>query len=217
MELFGLLRFALVGFVSLLVVVDPFGLVPIFSGLTPEMTGTQRSDVLRRAVLIALGIALFFLLAGHAALAAIGVSVNAFAISGGILLFVTAFPMLFGQRAGLQSAERRESPTTGDDIAVFPLAIPLLSGPGALTSILLLADLAHGEWRRVAALIVAVVAVFAVSYVALRFGTLLLPRIGDRGAHILTRVLGLVTAALAVQYVLNGVTGYYHGLVAGGH
>ena len=217
MDLPGLLRFALVGFVSLLVVVDPFGLVPIFSGLTVGLTAAQRSDVLRRAVLIALVIALFFLIAGHAALAAIGVSVNAFAISGGILLFVTAFPMLFGQRAGTQSAERSEGAEAGDDIAVFPLAIPLLSGPGALTSILLLADLAHGEWRRVVALIVAVIAVFAVSYGALRFGTLLLPRIGDRGAHILTRVLGLVTAALAVQYVLNGITGYYHSLLTGGH
>jgi multiple antibiotic resistance protein len=92
---------------------------------------------------------------------------------------------------------------------VFPLAIPLLSGPGALTSTLLLSDLARGRPGAVAALVVSVAAVFAVSYIILRYGTGLLLRAGQRSMNILTRVLGLVTAALAVQYVLNGITGYY--------
>lgn len=212
-----LLRFGLSGFVTLLVVVDPFGLVPIYLGLTAPMSADLKRATLVRAIFIALLVSLFFLLAGHAALTYIGVSVNAFAISGGILLFITAFPMLFGHRSGTQSDENPEHNPADNDIAVFPLAIPLLSGPGALTSILLLSDLAHGHAERLAVLIVAVVVAFAASYVVLRFGSNLLLRTGERGMQVATRVMGIVTAALAVQYVLNGVTGYYHSLVPAGH
>lgn len=207
----GLFQFGLTGFVTLLVVVDPLGLVPIFASLTAGVPRERRREILRRAVLIAFGVALFFLLAGRLALAYLGVSVHAFAISGGVLLFATALPMLFGQRAGLQAPEQTEQPSP-DDPSIFPLAIPLLSGPGALTSILLLTTEARGDLTRLAALVLASATVFAITWLVLRLSQGVIARVGEGGIHVATRVLGIVLAALAVQYVLNGVTGYYQSL-----
>jgi multiple antibiotic resistance protein len=202
-------RYGLTAFVTLLVVVDPFGIVPIFAVLTTGVSPSQRQSILTRAVGIALAVALFFLAGGRITLAYLGVTVHAFAISGGLLLFATALSMLFGQRAGLQAPEPREKTKAAEDVSIFPLAIPLLSGPGALTTILLLTDQARGNPRRIAALGAAVVAVFGVAWLVLKLGRRLVDWIGEGGLHVITRVMGIVLAALAVQYVLDGVTGYY--------
>jgi multiple antibiotic resistance protein len=202
-----ILRFALAAFVTLLVVVDPPGVVPFFVALT-QHEPARRSAILTRAVLIAFGVALFFLIAGRAVLSYLGVTVHAFSISGGILLFVTAMPMLFGQRGGLQAPEPRER--GGEDISVFPLAMPLLSGPGTIATILLLTSQAGSDVRKVGAIGVAIAIVFLVSFISLYLGSRLMRLLGEGGVHIATRVMGIVLAALAVQYVLNGITGYYH-------
>ena len=144
-----IIKFGLAAFVTLVVVVDPQGVVPMYVALTKGETPAHRRKILIRAVLIAFGAALFFLVAGRAVLSYLGVTVHAFSISGGILLFVAAMPMLFGQRGGLQSPEPKEKSAdrhqdagqdhgVGEDIAVFPLAMPLLSGPGTIATILLL-------------------------------------------------------------------------------
>lgn len=215
------LRFGLAAFVTILVVVDPPGVVPIFVALTKDEQPSRRRAILIRAVLIALGVALFFLIAGRAVLSYLGVTVHAFSISGGILLFVAAMPMLFGQRGGLQAPEGKErgartlagrertSRTAGQDISVFPLAMPLLSGPGTIATILLLTTQAGGDLKKLGAIGVAIAVVFLVSFVALYLGARLITLVGEGGVHIATRVMGIVLAALAVQYVLNGVTGYY--------
>lgn len=205
----SLLKFGLTAFVTLLVVVDPFGVVPIFSSLTSGLEKSRRRAVLSRAVGVAFVVAIFFLIAGRAALAYLGVTVNAFGISGGILLFMTALPMLFGHRGGLQGAERSEDEAAGEDISLFPLAIPLLSGPGAMTSILLLTTEARGDLARLIALIVSIGVVYGCTWIVLRLGDSLLSRIGTGGVHVVTRVMGIVLAALAVQFVLNGIAGYY--------
>jgi multiple antibiotic resistance protein len=207
------MRFGLAAVVTLLVVVDPPGVVPIFVALTREETPARRRAIMTRAVLIAFGVALFFLVAGRAVLSYLGVTVHAFSISGGILLFATAMPMLFGQRGGLQSPERRERGSVGQDISVFPLAIPMLSGPGLIATILLLTSQAAGDLRRLAAVAAAITLVFLVTFIFLYFGARLIGRLGEGGVHIATRVMGIVLAALAVQYVLNGVAGYYALLV----
>jgi MarC family membrane protein len=206
------IRFGLAAFVTLLVVVDPPGVVPIFVALTKDETHARRRAILTRSVLIAFGVALFFLIAGRSVLSYLGVSVHAFAISGGILLFATALPMLFGQRGGLQAPEEKERGIVGEDISVFPLAIPMLSGPGVIATILLLTSQA-GDWRRLGAIAVALALVFFVAFVSLYLGGRLIARLGEGGVHIATRVMGIVLAALAVQYVLNGITGYYSALI----
>lgn len=207
------IRFGLAAFVTMLVVVDPPGVVPIFVALTKDETPARRRAILTRAVVVAFGVALFFLVAGRAVLSYLGVTVHAFSISGGILLFATAMPMLFGQRGGLQAPERHERGSVGQDISVFPLAIPMLSGPGLIATILLLTSQAAGNMRLLGALAFAITLVFITAYVSLYFGARLISRLGEGGVHIATRVMGIVLAALAVQYVLNGIAGYYTLLV----
>src|SRR6185436_4274069 len=205
-----LMRFGLAAFVTLLVVVDPPGVVPIYVALTSNEKPAGRRKILVRAVLIALGVALFFLIAGRAVLSYLGVTVHAFSISGGILLFVAAMPMLFGERGGLQSPQSKEHGSVGGDISVFPLAMPLLSGPCTIATILLLTSQAGNDPRKIGAIGVAIAIVFIVSFISLYLGSRLMRLLGEGGVHIATRVMGIVLAALAVQYVLNGITGYYH-------
>lgn len=207
------MRFGLAALVTLLVVVDPPGVVPIFVALTSSELPARRRKILIRAVLIAFGVALFFLVAGRAVLAYLGVTVHAFSISGGVLLFVAAMPMLFGQRGGLQSAEPTEQDSVGEDISVFPLAMPMLSGPGTIATILLLTSQAGGDMQKLLAIGVAIGVVFLVSFVVLYLGARLIALVGEGGVHIATRVMGIVLAALAVQYVLNGIAGYYKVLI----
>lgn len=155
-----LLRFSLTAFVTLLVVVDPPGVVPIFVALTEGADAAKRRATVRRAVVVALLVALFFLFAGRSLLSYLGVTIHAFAISGGVLLFATALPMLFGHRPGLQAPEPKEHPMAAEDPAIFPLAIPLLSGPGAIATILLLTSQAIGYIARFVALALVVVLVY---------------------------------------------------------
>src|SRR5258705_2682821 len=171
------LRFGLAAFVTLLVVVDPPGVVPIFVALTKDEALPRRRKILVRAVVIAFGVAIFFLIAGRAVLSYLGVTVHAFSISGGILLFVAAMPMLFGQRGGLQAPEGMErgaraaagrdrtTRTAGQDISVFPLAMPLLSGPGTIATILLLTAQAGGDMRKFVAIGIAIAGIFLTSFV----------------------------------------------------
>ena len=210
----GLVKFGLTAFVTLLVVVDPPGVVPIFVALTEGADAAKRRATVKRAVIVALLVALFFLVAGRSLLSYLGVTIHAFAISGGVLLFATALPMLFGHRGGLQAPEREERPTAGEDIAIFPLAIPLLSGPGAIATILLLTSQAKGDIRRLVALGLAVILVYGVTLITLRLGGSLMARIGEGKVHIVTRVMGIILAALAVQFILNGITAYYDSLMS---
>ena len=215
-------RFGLAAFVTLLVVVDPPGVVPIYVALTKDESPSRRRAILVRAVLIAFGVALFFLIAGRAVLSYLGVTVHAFSISGGILLFVAAMPMLFGQRGGLQAPEgkergagtiaeetQRDQAAASNDISVFPLAMPLLSGPGTIATILLLTSQAGGDQKKLLAIGAAIAVVFLVSFISLYLGARLIRLVGEGGVHIATRVMGIVLAALAVQYILNGIAGYY--------
>jgi multiple antibiotic resistance protein len=121
--------------------------------------------------------------------------------------------MLFGQRPGLHSPERDEQGSIGEDIAIFPLAIPLLSGPGSITTILLLANQARANVRLIWILALVSAAVYLISWCILYASERLISRLGEGKVRIITRVLGIVIAALAVQYVLNGIGGYYESLM----
>jgi multiple antibiotic resistance protein len=208
-----LLQFGLKAFVTLIVVVDPLGVAPSFVALTSELGSVAKRKTLGRALVIAFGVTLFFLVGGRWLLSYLGVTWYAFAISGGILLFVVSWPMLFGHRPGLQAPERDERGTIGEDIAIFPLAIPLLSGPGTITTVLLLANQAAADASRMAMLAVIIAVVYLISWCVLYAGDQIIVRFGEGKVRILTRVLGIVLAALAVQYVLNGLTGYYDSLI----
>jgi multiple antibiotic resistance protein len=209
----NLLQFGLRAFVTLIVVVDPLGVAPSFVALTSETGAAERRKTLARAVIVAFAVTLFFLFGGGFLLAYLGVTVHAFAISGGVLLFAASWPMLFGERAGLQAPKRDEQGTMGEDIAIFPLAIPLLSGPGTITTILLLTNQAGANIPSLAILTVITALVYVIAWGILYAGERIIMRLGEGKVRIITRVLGIVLAALAVQYVLNGITGYYTSLI----
>jgi multiple antibiotic resistance protein len=209
----NLLQFALKAFVTLIVVVDPVGVAPNFLALTGEFEASERNRTIRRAVIIAVGVTLFFLFAGRWVLHYLGVTVHAFAISGGILLFVAAWPMLFGHRPALHAPEQSEQRRVGDDIAIFPLAIPMLSGPGTITTILLLTNQPAADALRLTLLAAIVGAVFLISWVVLFAADRIMTRLGEGKVRIMTRVMGIILAALAVQFVLNGIGGFYESLI----
>lgn len=211
----SLLQFTVTAFVMLIVVINPVAVAPIFVGVTHGMRADERRSVLNRALLIAFGVALFFLLAGRVMLSYLGVTMHAFAVSGGVLLFLIALPMLFGQRSSLQSTEGGEHSTDGEDVAIFPMAIPMLAGPGTIATVLVLATQAAGDVRRLAALAVTLGCIYLLSWPILYASDRLIARMGEGKVGIITRVLGIILAALAVQYIFNGITGYYRALVSG--
>jgi multiple antibiotic resistance protein len=200
-----LLQFVLKAFVTLFVVVDPLGVAPSFVALTSELGTIERNRTLRRALIVAFG--------GRWLLAYLGVTVHAFAISGGILLFAASWPMLFGHRTGLQAPERSEQSTGGEDIAVFPLAIPLLCGPGTIATVLLLTNQPNTDALRIGVLAAIVAVVFFISWFILYAGDRIILRLGEGKVHIMTRVLGIILAALAVQFVLDGIGRFYDLLI----
>lgn len=208
-----LTQFALTAFGLLFVMINPIAVAPIFVAVTGHMDAARRRSTLTRAVSAAFLVSLFFLFVGRAFLSYMGVSVEAFAISGGILLFVIAFPMLLGQRSEVQAPRPDEAPAAGADVAIFPLTIPQLAGPGTIATILLLATQAGADWLRLGVLTGVIAVIYMLAWPILFMAERVITRLGDGVLHILTRVLGLVLAALAVQYILNGLAGFYHGLV----
>jgi len=121
-----------------------------------------------------------------------------------------------GQRPGLQAPERHEQRTAGEDIAIFPLAISLLSGPGTITTVLLLTNQVRGDFLRMGIFAAVIAGVYLIAWWVLYAGERLMARLGESKVHIITRVLGIILAALAVQYVLSGIAGYYELLVTTG-
>jgi multiple antibiotic resistance protein len=193
-------------FTTLLVTVDPPGLAPLFLGLTTGMNRAERGQVALRGSLIAFFILAAFALFGASVLNVLGISIGAFRIAGGLLLFWIAFEMVFEKRQ-----DRKEKTTavaiTQDhihNIAVFPLALPLIAGPGAISATILLAGSLPGTVDRMQ--LIGVIAVnlglvFAALVISERLDRLL----GVTGRAILTRLLGVILAALAAQFVVDGV------------
>ncbi|MGI9364328.1 MAG: MarC family protein [Rhizobiaceae bacterium] len=194
-------------FVTFFVTIDPPGLVGIFLALTNGMTSAQRRQTALRGTLIGMLILLGFMLAGGLILEALGVSIQAFRIAGGLLLFYIAFEMVFEKRVERkeEAAKKVVSQSELQSIAVFPLAIPLIAGPGAISASILLASDAAWPLERLA-LIAVLAAIGIILYLALLLADRLNTYIGDTGQIILTRLLGMILAALAVQFVIDGVT-----------
>ena len=199
-------------FATLFVTIDPPGLAPMFLALTLGMTTAEKRAVAWRACLIAFMVLAAFAFGGRAALEALGVGMPAFRIAGGLLLFYVAFDMLFA----LRGERKREIATDAvsidhiRNIAAFPLAIPLMAGPGAITATMLLAGRAAGDWRAMTGLMAVVVIVTAISFVVFLSAARVARALGVAGSVVLTRMFGLVLAAMAVQFVIDGVTAVAH-------
>ncbi len=199
-------------FATLFVTIDPPGLAPMFLALTLGMNAAEQRAVAWRACLIAFLILAVFAFFGRPALEALGVGIPAFRIAGGLLLFYVAFDMLFALR-GERKREIATDAVTIDhirNIAAFPLAIPLMAGPGAITATMLLAGRAAGDWRALAGLMTVVAVVTGLSFAVFLSAERIARALGVTGSVVLTRMFGLVLAAMAVQFVIDGVNAVTH-------
>ena len=196
----------LYAFVALLVIVDPPGTAVVFATMTQNDTVAERASQARRACLVAFIVLGVFGLAGANLLSALGIGLPAMRIAGGLLLFLTAAEMVADKHA-LRStdSERQAAITTDQDIAIFPLAIPLIAGPGAMTTMVIMhSHVGSNPWL-VVAIELAVLATILVTLVALLVAPFLARVMGETGASVAGRVLGVLLAALAVQITLDGV------------
>jgi multiple antibiotic resistance protein len=193
--------FLITAFATLFVIIDPPGLVPMFIALTRGMSAERRRAMARRACVIAGILLLLFGLAGEAILDFIGISMPAFRIAGGILLFLTALDMLFERRTQRREGQQAEP---DHDPSVFPLATPLIAGPGAITSVILLVGESDG-WGGAAAVLGLMLVMLVVTWAFLLASPTLERWLGRTGTLVITRLLGMLLAALSVQFVIDGV------------
>ena len=193
-------------FLTILVTIDPPGLAPLFLALTRGMNREERSQVSIRASLIAFGVMALFAIAGATILSAFGITLPAFKVAGGLLLFFIAFEMIFEKRQD-RKEKTADVAITRDlirDIAAFPLAIPLISGPGAISATVLLSVTFQGPAAK--AVLVGIIAVcLALTYLVFLLSERVDRILGETGRSILTRLLGVLLAALAVQFVADGI------------
>jgi multiple antibiotic resistance protein len=191
--------------VTFLVVIDPPGCAPIFAGLTQGASAAHRRAMAIRSVLIASGILLFFGLLGEDLLSALGISLSAFRIAGGIMLFLIALEMVFERRTERRENRAQEvSASDHDDISVFPMAIPMIAGPGSIASIMLL--VARSEGLAETLLVFgALAATLVLTLIALLAAAPLMRLLGHRMEAMITRILGVILAALAAQFVIDGI------------
>ncbi|GAA0757077.1 multiple antibiotic resistance protein [Erythromicrobium ramosum] len=197
-------------FVTLFVVIDPPGCAPIYAGLTKGATPQQARSMALRATWIASIILLIFALFGQELLGALHIELNSFRIAGGLMLFFIAFDMVFEKRTQRREerAEKIAATPEIEDVSVFPMAMPMLAGPGAIAAIMLLMNEAEG-WPEMFEVLAALAAVLAITAAALVAAGPLIRLLGDKVEAVITRLLGVLLAALAAQYVIDGLKGSF--------
>lgn len=189
-------------FVTMFVIIDPIALAPMFIALTVGATPAHRRVVALRGCAIGAALLTVFGLAGETILTVIGITMPAFQIAGGILLFLTALDMLFERR----TQRRQGNASVVADPSVFPLAMPFIAGPGAMTSMILLVSEAP-DWGGVVAVHLVMLAVVLIAFALFMVAAPLERALGQTGTMVVTRLLGMLLAALSVQFVLNGAVG----------
>ena len=202
-------------FVTLAVIIDPPGCAPIFASLTSGTDAAHRRRMAIRSTIVAWCILMFFALLGQPLLTTLGISLSAFRIAGGIMLFMIALDMVFERRTERREERAKEIEGTPEaaDISVFPMAIPMIAGPGSIASIMLLTARAEGstEWLVV---LLAMTSVLAITLLALLAAGPLMKAIGTNLEAMITRILGVILAALAAQFVIDGLERSLPGLAA---
>jgi multiple antibiotic resistance protein len=196
------LTLLIAAFFTLFVVIDPIGLAPVYVAITQGMDAKTRRRIAARSCIAAIFILTIFGLAGEALLDFVGISMAAFRISGGILLFATALDMLFERRTQRREDKGEESV---NDPSIFPLAMPLIAGPGAMATMILLMGQPNMDALAYAALIGVMIAVVACVFILFLAASPMERMLGDTGIKVVTRLLGMLLAALSVQFVLDGL------------
>jgi multiple antibiotic resistance protein len=199
-------RFLATAFATAFTIIDPIGMIPMTLASTARVSPERRNQIVDQAVIVAAAVMLFMGVVGRLLLDYLGITLPAFLIAGGILLFLISIDMLFARptRAKATEAEEREA-AAGENPAVFPLAVPMIAGPGTIATVLLLVNLSRGDRFDLAIVTVAYAVALFVTWLCMRGSSMLLRVIGTTGINVVSRLLGIILAALAVQFVLNGL------------
>jgi multiple antibiotic resistance protein len=193
-------------FVLYFVVIDPIGTTPLFLVVTKGLNAKDKNKVAFEGVLIATIVLLFFAFFGNYVLKYLGISFPAFTIAGGVILFLIALEMLFDIRS---ERKKRSINDKRDKISIFPIAIPLLAGPAAITSVILTISQAEGSYSLLIINIICLISVMFVSFVILRVFTKFQKFINEKIINIFSRVIGIILAALSIQYILDGIKSFF--------
>ncbi|WP_430387294.1 MarC family protein [Blastomonas fulva] len=193
-------------FITLFVVIDPPGCAPIYASMTTDANAQQRRSMAIRAVIVAGGILLVFALFGEALLSALHIELNSFRIAGGIMLFLIALDMVFEKRTERreQRAQKVIETPEIEDVSIFPMAMPMIAGPGSIASVMLLVSQNSGLDRALT-ILAALLAVLLLTLIALLTAGPLMKLLGAKAEAVITRLLGVLLAALAAQFVIDGL------------
>ena len=198
-----LLQFALITLTSLLFIVDPIAVIPTYLVITDGESVKQRTRTARRACIAAGFILVVFALAGGLIFRLFGITLDAFRIAGGLILWVVAMDMLHGQRRTQESGPEISEGQLKQDVAITPLAMPMLAGPGAISTTMVLAAQAQTVSQKT--IVYAAIGItMLLSWSVLRIGERLVRKTGQTGIRVMTRIMGLILAAIAVQFVITG-------------
>ncbi|MEI8004241.1 MAG: NAAT family transporter [Methanothrix sp.] len=213
MEISELLLYFVYSFTMIFVTVSPIEATLVFVALTTTMNSEERCRIYRRTTLVAFAVAILFSLTGDAVLRLFGITVDSLRVAGGILLFLMAIDMLQGARqqnkvtdAELLDANSRE------DVSIFPLAIPLLTGPGLVTTVIVSMGMADSITKK-GLLLLAIVLTFLATFAILKFSVYIDRALGITGIMVITRVMGLILGAIAVNFVATGAWNLYRTMI----
>ena len=197
-------QFALVTFTSILFLVDPIAVVPTFLAITQGESEDRRRATARRACLAAAILLIVFAAGGNLIFRAFGITLPAFRIAGGVILWLVAMDMLRGERSTQESEAEIDEGRRKDDVALTPLAMPMLAGPGAISTVMVLSGQARTP-ARTAVIYASIVVTMLISWIMLRIGDRVMSHFGQTGIRVIMRIMGLLLAAVAVQFIITGV------------
>jgi multiple antibiotic resistance protein len=206
-QVLQLFEFLMSSAIALFVIIDPFSVIPIYLSLTESHTVKEKRSIRLKATLIGGSILVLFAISGMGIFNLFGITLHAFQIAGGLLLLILGFEQLGANRKSVKEDEEQEL-MQKDDISVFPLATPLLAGPGAISTVILYAGKAHDVMSSTV-LIIAIILTMIATYLILATGPLLLRMLGKTGLNLLTRLMAIILTAIAIQFVLNGIEGFW--------
>lgn len=199
-------------FSAIFAIVDPFAIIPIFLSLTDRLSNQERIRVCRKATLVAMVVLLAFAVFGEGIFRLFGISIPAFRIAGGILLLLLGIAQLSAERERVKHEEEDES-LERDDVSIFPLATPLLAGPGAISTVVLQGSQTQSLLHKIL-FFLAIILVFVASYLLLRSAPYLYRVFGKTGLNLVTRIMGIILTAIAVQYIIDGLTSVWQQIQA---
>jgi multiple antibiotic resistance protein len=195
-------------FFTLFFVVDPLGLIPVFIFYLSGYRSSKRKPIIIRSILISIAVSVFFILLGKYLLKFLGISSGSFLVAGGILLFIIAMEMLLGQVSKVKMLDvgGQDLPEDDQDVSVFPLAIPMLCGPGNIAALVMFSTQAGGDITKIAIIMALSITVFILAMLVMLFSSYIGEILGSTGISIIQRLMGLILSAMSVQFIMNGLS-----------